>query len=294
MTRVFDRICQVAFQRSVPTEDERRFFLELPQAVEVTNLRMQFTIKKTLGKTPNSCEIMITNLAPRTRNEVEGPPAGLVATISAGHDNVARRMFSGDVVLAFSERDGADWITTLKLSDGGRAFAQARANRSYAPKTPLLTVLKDAAASMGAELPRELLSSSDLRTQNVATGAVMSGPTRDELTRLLAPFGYSWSFQDGKLQVLRDDEVSGIERDLSEDTAMIGSPTFERVKGGKNKAPKTKMRCSAILYPELTPGGVIRVDAREVDGRFKLLEVEHKGDTHGESWTTDIEATEIR
>jgi hypothetical protein len=294
--KIFDRICKVTLRRAVPTETERRFFLQLPDQVDITELQMQFEIKKTLGKTPNACELKITNLAPRTRTEVEGPPDGLVATIAAGHDGVARHLFTGDVTLAFSEKNGADWITTFKIADGGRAFAQARATpRSYRAGTQVLQVLRDAAQSMGQELPASFATRPELRKQ-FAGGAVLEGPTRDAMTELLAPLGYLWCTQDGKLVILNDTDATGSSREVSESTGMIGSPTFERTKGGKKKSPKTKMKVASILYPELTPGGLVIVDAREVDGSFRIEEVSHKGDTHGSgdsSWTTEVEAKEL-
>lgn len=298
MSRLFDRICRVTLTRTVQTESERRFFTQVPNSVEIIDLRIQFEIKKTLGKSPNECKLTITNLAERTRAEVEGPPEGLVATLEAGYDGVARHLFTGDVRLAFSEKKGADWETEFTVADGGRAFARARINHSYRPGTPVLSVLKDAAASMGLALPKEVLADPALRDQLVSGGA-FSGFTRDHLTQVLATYGYSWSIQTGRLQILRDEETAGVERAISggtDGTGMIGSPTFERHKGSKKKGPKTMMKVPALLYPELTPGGTVRVDAREIDGRFKLEKVDHKGDTHGtgnDSWTTSVEAKEL-
>lgn len=290
--KLYDRICRVTLTRTLETADERRFFAMAPGRVEVVSLRMEFEVKKTLGKSPNQAKLVITNLAARTRGEVEGPPEGLVASIAAGHDGVARHLFTGDVQLAFSERDGANWRTEMTIGDGARAFARANVNGSYRPGTPMLNVLKDVARKLGLELPATLAADPALRTQLVG-GHAMSGPARDELTRLLAPFGYAWSIQDGRLQILRDEDTAGTERELSEDTGMTGSPTFERTKGGKKKAARTTMKASAILYPELTPGGILRVEARQVDGRFRIEEVAHKGDTHGDEWTTELEAKEL-
>lgn len=289
---LYDRICKVTMMRTVLTETEQRFFLPLPDSIEVTDLRMQFDIKKSLGKTPNSCELKITNLSPRTRAEVEGPPDGLVCRIAAGHNGVARHLFTGDVRLASSLKEGADWITTLQLADGGRAYGNARANRTYRAGTSMITVLKDAAKSMGLELPKELLDDPAMRAQ-FAAGTTLSGGLRDELTRVLAPFGYGWSIQDGQLTVLRDEDTVGVEREISEGTGMIGSPAFSPTKKTKKKAASAKMHASSILYPELTPGGRVSVIARATDGRFKISEVTHKGDTHGDEWTTEIEAKEI-
>ena len=99
-----------------------------------------------------------------------------------------------------------------------RAYAEARVNRTYAPRTPLETILRDVARAFGVALPEV---SEELRGR-VAAGEAIMGYASDELTRLLAPFGYEWSFQDGRLQILRFDQArAGVIRVISQDDGMI-------------------------------------------------------------------------
>ena len=286
--KLYDRTAVVTIRRTEQTDTERRFFLTLPNVTTIRDLRIQFAVKKSGGKSPNTCELQLTNLAPQTRAEVEGK--GIVVSIAAGHDGAPRHLFTGDVRVAYSQIEDSEWITTIHLAEGGRAFGQARVKpKCYRPGTPVATILKDVAASMGLELPREITASPDLRTQ-FATGYSLEGPSRDELTRLLAPFGYGWSIQNGRLQVLRDSDVAvGVAREISEDKGMIGSPKFDT----PSKKQTRKLSVPVLLYPELTPGGAIIVRSASINGNFKITELTHQGDTHDDgpdSWTTNVEA----
>lgn len=293
--KLFDRVCRVTIRRTVESTTADRFFVTETAQTVITGLRVQFRIERHLNSEPNTCAVTITNLAPETRAELQLD--GTVVSIAAGHDGVARHLFTGDVKRAPSVRDGADRHTQILLADGVRAYAQARAQRSYRAGTPVLTVLRDAASSMGLLLPKELESSSELRA-SFAAGYALEGATRDELTRLLAPFGYTWSIQDGKLQILRDDQVApGAERLISsgpDGSGMIDVPTFAFPKATKKRGSrKPVLTVANLLYPELVPGCAIRVISEEVNGRFKLDTVTHEGDTHGDGWTTTMEAKSL-
>lgn len=294
--KLVDRVCEVRIQRTVQSTDERRFFVTETEQTVIRDLQVQFTVERHLRGEPNTCEMVITNLAAATRAQLQDRD-GLVATLAAGHDNTPRLLFKGDIRDASSMPNGPDWHTTIHLGDGLRAYRNARATRSYRSGTAVITVLRDAARSMGLVLPREVETDPDLRA-GLAVGFVLEGPTREKLTRLLAPFGYGWSIQNGRLQILRDDQVApGAEREISLDTGMIGSPTFDYPKpakasktGTKKKKKKPTLSVDTLLYPELTPGEAVQIRSIEVNGRFKLDTVTHKGDTHGDDWTTSVEA----
>jgi hypothetical protein len=286
--RLVNRTCAITIHRTERSITERRFFVTLPNVVTVRDQRISFGVKKSLSKTPNTCEVKIYNLAPLTRGEVEED--GVQVKVEAGYDGVTKLLFQGDVRSAFSETDGAHWVTTMHLADGGKAFGNARGNRSYRGGTRVITILRDLAKSFGLELPRDVLAAPELRTQ-FAAGYVLDGPVRDHLTTLLDRFGYSWSIQNGRLQVLRDDAVvAGTVREISEATGMLGSPAMDKPKkkGGRTVSVRNQ------LYPELAPGGAIVLKSLQINGQFKIKEVVHQGDTHDDgddSWTTSVEAT---
>lgn len=256
--------------------------------IEIEDLRVQLKVEKHIDKEPNTCEITISNCNEQTRAFLESKP--LFAQLLVGYDDDGyRHLFSGDVRRAWSEINGTDWETHLQLADGDRAFRYARVSRSYKKGASVVTALQETAAALGLRVDASVLASPDLQAQ-FASGTVLQGAAADEMTRLLAPYGYHWSVQDSKLVILKDGDVRPDRAIvISQDTGMIGSPSYTTPeKQGKPAALDVKM----LMYPELTPGGQIQVQARAVNGIFRVERIVHTGDTHGtdDHWITEIQA----
>ncbi|MGN6103663.1 MAG: hypothetical protein ACTHU0_01035, partial [Kofleriaceae bacterium] len=217
---------------------------ESVNGIEITELRVRFTIDRDLSKHPSRCEIEVFNLAPSTRAAVETKPLGL--ELSAGHNGVNRLLFVGDVLFALSEQKGPNWITKIQVGDASRAYARARVSRSYRGGTSIKTALRDLAKTMGARLPRNIEQSQELE-QQCASGFVLSGPTRDAMTEMLGPRGYGWSFQNGQLQILRDEDSRNDIWPLSEDAGMILTPEAGHPPRS-GKPPPVSVK--SLLYPE--------------------------------------------
>ena len=283
MSRLFKIGAQVTAYRSVAgtpgsfVASNPTFFDEQPNATVITDLRIQAKITKSIDPDPNPCTLTITNCAVRTRANLQTKP--LIVRIDAGYDGNLRHLFLGDLRDGRSNKPGTEWTTILQLADGDRAYRYARVNRSYGKFSSAIQAVQECAASMGLTVDGAALTSDDLQTQ-FASGHVLQGKASDELTRVLAPFGYRWLIQDGRLQILRDDQVRPDEAVLiSEDTGMIGSPE----RGAPDTSGKAPiLTIEMLLYPELTPGAQIQVQSKTIDGVFRIEKVTHVLDTHGD------------
>lgn len=262
-------------------------FFNLPNAtiIEADTLRIQAKIVKSIDPEPNAGKITITNLTEQSRANFTTRPLRL--KLEAGFDDNPRHIITGDLRYGYSELKETDWETVDEIADGDQAWRYAHVSKTYKAGTTIATVLKDAAASMGFIIDAKTLASPGLQAQ-FAAGRALDGPMRAELTRLLAPFGYGWSIQNGQIQILRDDETRpDAARVISEDTGMVGSPEYSSpAKNGK--PPHLKVKCR--LYPELTPGARINVQSISVNGMFRIEKLTHTLDTHGDDWDTEIEA----
>lgn len=257
--------------------------------VEAT--RIQFSVEKSNGSDPNTCDITLTNLSPESLAFLQRKP--LQVWLEAGYDGEYRQVFRGDLHYALPHREGTERDIVLQVADGARAYRHARVNRSYRAGATVRTMLADVASSMGLELP-DTLTDAALDTP-LPAGDALTGPARDELTRLLAPYGYSWSIQSGTLQVLRDGQVrpgSVLVLDTSDpDAGIIGVPALTAPdKSSAAGAGKPKLSLQCALSPDLFPGIQIAVLSSVIRGRFRVEKVKHTGDTHGSAWTTDIDA----
>lgn len=297
--RFYDRVWKLSAYRTGPTRgfvgEHPEFFNPQPNLLEISTLRVQFKVEKNLAKDPNTCEVIVTNAAPGTRTDLCRTP--LVLRIDAGHrqDAGARHVFTGSLRHGYSKRDGVNWSTVLELGDGAAMFDGARASRAFTRGTRKVDVVRYVASTMGVELPRELANDPDLQ-RTIASGETVYGDSHAEMTRLLAPFGYSWSVQDGRFQALRDEQAApGTALVISKDTGLIGSPQFKTPSKGdvkKNKPPELTFK--TILYPQITPGFLAHVQSEAIDGIFRAERVTHTGDSHSnDDWVTEVECKPV-
>jgi hypothetical protein len=283
--RLFKRNVRITCWRETVPDDPSVFQVSrLPNQTEITDLRVQFRVRKDLHKSPNTCDVTITNLSQTTRSDLETKP--LNVQLEAGYDDVYRFMFLGDLRFAMTKLDGPNWHTLLQLGDADCHYKWARMNKTYGSNTSVKTVLRDAAKSMGLALPKNVEDDPDLN-EVFKNGELAHGPTREELTRYLAPYGYSWSIQNGQLRILRDDRThADTYKEINEENGMIGSPEF-------GSPPRSglppHMTVNMLLYPELTPGDKVLLTSKVKTGFFRIENVEHSGDTHGQAWTTQVE-----
>lgn len=273
-----------------PSTLPNAFFERQPgaeNAIEIENLRVQFSIEKHVKSDPNKCEITITNLAERTRALCEKRP--LAVWLDAGYDGVLRQVFTGDVHYAYSKLEKPEWQTIMQLADGDRALRLARTNRTYAAGTPLLSAVNDLARTMGLSVSQSEISKIGALQTQLSGARVVQGSTRDAMSRLLSPFGINWSVQNGRLQLQRDQDVTDGEAVvISQDTGMIGTPEYTSP-SKDGRPPQLKIRM--LLYPQLQAGRLIEVYSRDIKGKhYKIQKVTHKGDTHGTDWFSNIDA----
>lgn len=248
-------------------------------SLEITEARIVFDVKKTTGAEPNKCTIKVYNLAPTTRAELEQKPLRVI--LHGGYDGVLKLLALGDLDRGWSEPDSStDVVTTLEIGDGLRAYSHARVTKAYRPPITLKQVISDAAKSMQFPLPS--LPSDFNRA--LPSGFSTDGPTRNLLEKVLAPLGYTWSSQNGKLVILKGGVPLSTEFLLSSDTGLIGYPEVSPPDWGG----KSEVKCESLLYPELEPNARGRIDTALHRSTIRITEVQHMGDTEGSEFKTSI------
>jgi hypothetical protein len=261
LSRYFNLGAELIVSRVTPG----KFFQTVDQVL-ITGLRIVWSSQKTLGREPNPSTVSVYNLAPQSRALFQQKHVHV--QLSAGYDGERKLVCSGDVVFALSSLEGPDWVTKAEVGDGARAFAHARVSRSYRAGVDYRTVLKDVAGSMDLKLPTSLDDAQEL-VERFAGGAAVSGPSREEMSRLLRKHAMRWSVQDGNL---------------------VGSPEFGKPKK-PGKPPTIKIR--NVLYPEIRAGSQIQLESVAKRGLFVVERVTHTGDnfpSSGPAGLTEIEA----
>lgn len=263
------------------------------ELVEITDLRLAFSIEKTLGSEPNDCSITVYNLNEASRAALERRPLHVELLVGYEGEDL-RRIFDGDLRWSESVPEGVRWVSSLQLGDGERVYRHARVSRSFRARTPLIDAVSEVARSMGFRPPRNLAAYPQMAIQ-FAAGVALSGKARHEFARLLKPYDIDWSIQDGALQILgRDDVRPDPDVIVSEETGLLGSPAFG-APPPKGKKPTLTFRSQ--LRAELVPGRVAQVRSRALQGganRFKVVRAVLDGDTSPSGpFTTTCEATPV-
>lgn len=276
---------------------------------------LRFTITKNQKSKPNKAEISIANLTKTSRSmlTVTGAPV----RVEAGYVGNASTIFVGEVTHAGSERwgrpqgqhgpyratrDGGDVLTHIQARDAQKAFTRAYINKSFAAGTPRWIAVQAIAEALGIPLPK---SQVELVSGVYDGGAVLTGLASQHLDVLCSTLDLEWSIQDGALQLLRVG-ASNMEPVivLSPETGLLDIPgdvedAVPRWHGNKKKklaqqsSGLIKHRTSRItrislLNPGLRIGRRVRLKSADLNGDFRILEVQHAGDTRGEDWKSVV------
>lgn len=284
MTRLFKRAARVTVWEPKPDS----FFADpnATNAIEIDQLRVTFNIVRTATREPDTCEFTITNANETTRGAFAVKP--VCARLEAGYGDDLRTLFIGDLIYASSRLDGKEWITTAQLGDGMRAFRNARIAQTFKAGVTVIEALEALAAKLNFTLPANVKRDASLRSQ-FAAGLSLAGSAQEQLQRMLAPFGYDWTVQNGRLVLLKSAEATAtnaIQVDAS--TGLIGSPET----GAPSKDQKIPITTFQVLLNEqIMPGRLVELTARGFNRSvLKVIKSTLTGDTRAGDFNNTVEA----
>ncbi len=254
--------------------------------LELEGFRIAFEIEKNLKPEPNTAEIIVYNLNEDHRKLLEDSEKIPVQLI-AGYDGQDAQIFFGNLRRAYTEYDGTDFTTTITSGDGEKEKQKVKIDKSFPPKTPVSTVIREIATSLGIGTGNLELAIATARLSGTGAtlipgGMTFTGNASRELTALLSACGLEWSVQDGEFQILTLNQfLIGDAIILAPQTGLIGSPSVDN---------EGVLSAVSLLIPGLAPGKIIIIQSRFVTGQFRIEAIGYSGDTHGNDWIADIEA----
>ena len=295
--QLFDRRCRVTVFNPVATPND--FKTTKTESISIdggstedrsrTGLRVQFKIKKSLKREPNTSELTITNLSPDRRASLQ--QKGVRVIVEAGYrDTGFARYFAGDARTIDHVRADADWETLMQLGDGERSWQFARVNESFSPGTRVADAIKKIGRACGIGTGN-LDDQAGLVNATLEQGFAAMGSASKALDKLLRSVRLTWSVQDGELQLLDEDGVLSLPiQEISPETGLIGSPEM----GSPPKKGKPQLvRFKSLLTPT-KPGAKVKLKSERYDGYVKVQACEFDGDTHGGDWYTSISGVIIK
>lgn len=260
------------------------------QDAAVEFLRMTFKVERSIKKDPNTCEVSIWNVAPETLARMQERHATVL--LSAGHAGHLGQLFKGNARSVLPVKDKTGWVAKVECGDGGTAYSYGRTNQAFAPGTKIVDALGGVAksASIGIGNAYQAFQKGGLQAgfDSFVHGFTSSGDAQSDIDAICRTAGFTWSIQDGELQILTTErDTTGEAEVLSVDTGLVGSPEMG---SHTRKHGPALLKVKALLRPQVRPGGVVQVDSRAIHGQFRAEKVTHEGDTWGGDWFTTIEA----
>lgn len=275
---------------------------------DISELDIEFDVKKSLRPEPNTCSLVVYGLAKSSRRAIEAlniydpkkvkgasktatigevktaaptavsraPKAGKIRVeIEAGYVEGRSLIFRGDLRRGITHRDGAEIRMEIEGEDGGRTLLQSRVNMTFPPGTRQLDVVTQCALALGVGLGN-IREVSALLNGEYTHGTALVGQASELLSGILRRARLSYSVQNGVL-AFRQNGKGLATRGLliSQDTGMVGSP--ERDAGGG-------LMVTTLLIPDVAPGSYVQLVSEDFKGAYYIKSVNSKGSTFGNEW----------
>lgn len=248
------------------------------ESIVINNLRVTFSIKKTLASEPNTGEISVYNLNENNRNLITSKQYSFLELSVCYKDDVLRLIFCGDILNVENKLTGQDIVTTMKCADGHRAFTEKTIIKTMEKGQTDSDFLNEAVNSFGIQRGRINLPND----RALPRGKVMVCDTRDIMHKIAINNNADWSIQDDQLVVIPKDTALANSEGwvISRTTGMISSP---------RKTDKG-LEVTTLCNPQYRIGSLVRIESKltEYNGDYKVKSIEHNGDLYGTNWHSKL------
>jgi len=263
------------------------------QGIGIRGLRVNFKVKKSEKPETNNALIDIYNLSKDTREKLINIDDLVI--LNAGYfENVGvENVFIGNITNINHIKQGADIITKLECDDGAKVIRNTKVNLSYKEGSSAKEILNDVINLI--PLASQFVDTTDIEDVQFVNGFSFLGPFKFVLEKLSSTLNLEWSIQDNELQIIR---IGGTNKKqaihLSPRTGLIGTPERVQDLSKQKNTERPGWRINSLLFPKISIGGLVSVESQLIKKGtfFRVINVEHNGDTWGNEWNTASEVEE--
>lgn len=281
----YDRVIRTSIQLINAPE-----YTDYRGTLDIRNLRISFSISKSISWSTNTATVRIWNLSPENRNQIAN--FGDELTLYAGYvnDGGAQLLFVGDTTQVSHSFPQPEIVSTLTCGDGDKIVNNVTISVSFGANTPVATVIQKIADLMGMKIVSGLPTILEV----YALGFKGTNLARNVLDNACQKANLWWSVQNGNLVIQRKNQGNSKPPvDINVNTGMIGVPERYTDKKGEFyvTGPKDGWKVRTLLRPDIIPGDVIRLKSNQVpvDGLFFVETIQHEGDNYGPSFESTME-----
>lgn len=287
-------------------------------------LRVAFTVKKSITAEPNSASIKVWNLSKQSRDRaagvvrrtvdfskefafidgrlIEGAAVGgtteLVTTaaglayvkLSAGYNRAPSVIFEGSSSALNSRRQRVDWFTEIEAGDGELGMQKGQANRVFAGPAQLVDVLNYLKETMGLKVGGTTLSIANqtlppgILNSTFFSGFAAVGRARDIFDALISTANAQWFVNDGELWIVERD--TGVLPGPPVRLSPAPDPSAARLLSKPRRLESDGVEVLALLNPSIRPGHAVTLVSGELSGQYRCESLEHRGDNRKGTFTT--------
>ncbi len=271
---------------------------EKEMGVTISGLRTEFEITKDLSTTANRATIKIYNLSEETRNRI-GKSDSYIEVRSGVNDeeilfignirSVASTTNQKALKPAFQGKRGLNMVTTIEALDGLQSIRDTQISLSHGAGTAWSQVLEDVTKKLNLSFhidPKNI----NFTDHTLKNGEAFIGKAVTLLDKASEILGLSWSVQDNKiLFIVKGSAFKNIPPIISAENGMVGSPEKQTAKD--NSQNSAGWNITTTLMPNIMTGSKVAITSEDIPSgsEFKVMDICHIGDTHGDSWTTKME-----
>lgn len=282
----FDRVCRV--------------IIEGAKIITIENAKIQFEIVKSKNAKENTAKLEIYNLAPSTRKLITEQDA--LVRIFAGYagNKGLIEIGQGDISKIKHNRDKTEVVTEVYMAEGLRKIRDNPLSISFSSKSKLKlgNVLDNLRTKSNNQFVFRLIDVDESKT--IDNGYSDLGSLDQILNNLGIQFGFEWSVQNGIIT------IKGTKKSLSSEIMLLTPKNGlilhpESVKQVSRRLEKSSITkqdrkinsVQALLQPHLQVNDIIAIESQDLNGKYEIQKITHKGDTRGNDWYSDMEVIAI-
>ena len=247
--------------------------------VRVIELRMEFSIRRSMEPNENTAVMKIFNLNEANRKKIEHEQAGMF--IYGGYTKgKSGKLFAGEVQTVRTYVDAPNIITEIVAKEADLVHNFGFVNTVLdADQTAPFDIIRTIHKSMTGVTFGATVGVAGLPKKK--RPVVICGGVSAEMNKVCKDNQLHWSIQNGELEVVAFDKAIPTAVVISKDTGMIGTP--EPTELGVN--------VKTLLDYTIAPKRLIDLRSRTISGIFRVSEVTYSGNNMDGEYICSILAT---
>ena len=238
-------------------------------------IRIQFDSVKSVDGGLNSCRVRVYNLSKDKRKKLIKEDTDINTKmpflLKCGYNKI-EKIFQGFILESFSEKSGADIVTTIVAMDGLVDSQCSYTSQTVKKGDSINVILKDMPNTTRAKISeRPVVTRAKVLVGNSLK--LVENNLKDDETYFI---------DEGKLYIIKQNEViSNLVPLVNASTGLLNTPTKK----------KYEVTFNTLLNPSIKIGGQVKLEsvyAENLNGTYKVLTITYRGDSTGTDWSQEV------